>query len=107
MHQGLPGSVSNRERGLYSHADMHNGILPLPPPSPSSPLPIQMSTPSFLAMGLGGDGDHPGLKLDASLDTGSSHACSVFGNLPLCGRGLERFQVARVEVVQLGPPHNG
>lgn len=82
-------------------------VSSLNPSLPSPPFFIQMSTPSFLAMGLGGDGDHPGLKLDASLDTGSSHACSVFGNLPLCGRGLERFHVARVEVVQLVPPHNG
>lgn len=64
---------------------------------------FQLATPRFLAVGASRDSDHPGLKLDADLETGSSHACRTFQNLPLCGRGQEAFRVSRVEVYHLAP----
>jgi hypothetical protein len=62
---------------------------------------FQLATPRFFAVGASRDSDHPGLKLDADLETGSSHACRTFQNLPLCGRGQEVFRVSRVEVYHL------
>ena len=62
---------------------------------------FQLATSRFFAVGASRDSDHPGLKLDADLETGSSHACRTFQNLPLCGRGQEKFRISRVEVFHL------
>lgn len=62
---------------------------------------FQLATARFFAVGASRDSDHQGLKLDADLEMGSSHACRTFQNLPLCGRGQERFSIRRVEVYHL------
>lgn len=59
---------------------------------------FQLATPKFFAVGMSNDADYPGLKLDADLETGSSHHSKTFANLPLCGRGQEKFGIRRVEV---------
>lgn len=62
---------------------------------------FQLATARFFAVGASRDSDHQGLKLDGDLETGSSHACRTFQNLPLCGRGQEVFRISRVEVYHL------
>ena len=62
---------------------------------------FQLATQQFFAVGTGGGSDHPGLKVDVGLETGSSHACPTFANLPLCGRGQEVFRIHRLEVYHL------
>ena len=59
---------------------------------------FQLATPKFFAVGMSNDADYPGLKLDADLENGSSHHSKTFANLPLCGRGQEKFGIRRVEV---------
>ncbi|KAM3573917.1 hypothetical protein VYU27_004116 [Nannochloropsis oceanica] len=59
---------------------------------------FQLATKKFFAVGMSNDTDHPGLKVDADLETGSSHYSRTFANLPLCGRGQEKFGIRHVEV---------
>lgn len=65
---------------------------------------FQLATPHFFALGMSNDSDHPGLLIDADLDTGSSQQSKTFANLPLCGSGSEKFSIRRVEVLVLMTP---
>ncbi len=67
---------------------------------------FQVATAHYFAVGMSNDSDFPGLKVDADLETGSSHPSKTFQNLPLCGRGQEKFGIRRIEVYELLVPQH-
>ena len=58
---------------------------------------FMLATREFLAVGAHSDSTACGLKLSADLVSGSSEACSTFGNPPLAGAAVD-FDIETVEL---------